>query len=298
MAVSGRMAEIPPQDRGTDVAAPRARAPGRAVPRQQRTGLPDPRRDRRRLGPRRRCRPRRACRPFRNETRRGDEGRRGLKGRPKTASLGGSPRRTTAPAPGRDSPSQGSFTVCSCGESSGAFTISAHADRFALQARAPRLWCQSDRAMLVRRGVQRLMAAWRVALLPEMALASGRRADLVGLTEKGEVLIVEIKTSIEDFLADRKWPDYRQHCYCLYFATHPGVPAGIFPEECGLILRTAMGPRCCARRRSIACGPDPQGPDAALRPRLRRSLAAGRMGGEPVHDRTARRALRRRDPGG
>ncbi|KQT64426.1 MULTISPECIES: MmcB family DNA repair protein [unclassified Aureimonas] len=100
---------------------------------------------------------------------------------------------------------------------------------------------QSDRAMLVRRGVQRLMAAWRVALLPEMALASGRRADLVGLTEKGEVLIVEIKTSIEDFRTDRKWPDYRQHCDRLYFATHPGVSAAIFPEDCGLIVSDGYG---------------------------------------------------------
>ena len=95
---------------------------------------------------------------------------------------------------------------------------------------------QSERAMLVRRGVQRLMSDRRIALLPEVSLASGRRADLIGLTGGGELLIVEIKTSLQDFRVDRKWPEYRLHCDRLYFATHPGVPAEIFPEDCGLIV--------------------------------------------------------------
>lgn len=95
---------------------------------------------------------------------------------------------------------------------------------------------QSDRAMMVRRGVQRLMQTLNVSMLPEMPLDSGRRADLVCLSDKGEIAIVEIKTSIQDFRVDRKWPIYRLHCDRLYFATHPGVPTEIFPEECGLIL--------------------------------------------------------------
>ncbi|GGD02763.1 MmcB family DNA repair protein [Aureimonas glaciei] len=95
---------------------------------------------------------------------------------------------------------------------------------------------QSDRAMLVRRGVQRLMLDRRIALLPEVSLASGRRADLLGLAGGGDLLIVEIKTSLQDFRVDRKWPEYRLHCDRLYFATHPGVPAEIFPEDCGLIV--------------------------------------------------------------
>ncbi len=100
---------------------------------------------------------------------------------------------------------------------------------------------QSERAMRVRRGVQRLMSEARVALVPEMPLDSGRRADLVGLTEKGDVVIVEIKSSVEDFRADRKWPIYRLHCDRLYFATHPGVSPDIFPAECGLILSDGYG---------------------------------------------------------
>lgn len=95
---------------------------------------------------------------------------------------------------------------------------------------------QSERAMMVRRGVQRQLYELRHACLPELTLASGRRADLISLSEKGEIWIIEIKTSIEDFRVDRKWPDYRRHCDRLYFATHKDVPLDIFPEDCGLIL--------------------------------------------------------------
>jgi len=100
---------------------------------------------------------------------------------------------------------------------------------------------QSDRAMMVRRGVQILMREMRLSVLPELSLSSGRRADLIAISEKGEIWIVEIKTSIEDFRVDRKWPEYRQHCDRLFFATHKDVPLDIFPEECGLFLSDGYG---------------------------------------------------------
>jgi hypothetical protein len=100
---------------------------------------------------------------------------------------------------------------------------------------------QSERALKVRRGVQRLLSELRHAVLPELTLASGRRADLISLSAKGEIWIVEIKTSIEDFRIDRKWPDYRLHCDRLFFATHADVPLDIFPEECGLMLSDGYG---------------------------------------------------------
>lgn len=100
---------------------------------------------------------------------------------------------------------------------------------------------QSDAALLVRRGVQRLLEEMRHATLPELPLASGRRADLISLSEKGEIWIIEIKSSIADFRADRKWPDYRAHCDRLFFATHGGVPTDIFPEECGLFISDGYG---------------------------------------------------------
>ncbi|MGF9695047.1 MmcB family DNA repair protein [Rhizobium sp. 0TCS1.26] len=100
---------------------------------------------------------------------------------------------------------------------------------------------QSARAMMVRRGVQILFNDLRHALLPELTLANGRRADLVSVTAKGEIWIVEIKTSIEDFRVDRKWTDYRTYCDRLFFATHKDVPLEIFPQDCGLLLADGYG---------------------------------------------------------
>jgi hypothetical protein len=100
---------------------------------------------------------------------------------------------------------------------------------------------QSQRALLVRRGVQRMLMQQGMHVMPELSLASGRRADLVALTRGGDIWIIEIKSSIEDFRVDRKWPQYRLHADRFFFATHPEVPAEIFPRECGFILSDGYG---------------------------------------------------------
>lgn len=100
---------------------------------------------------------------------------------------------------------------------------------------------QSERALLVRRGVQRLMIDLGHAVLPELSLANGRRADLVVVTKKGAIWIIEIKSSVEDLRVDKKWPEYRDFCDKLYFATHPEVPQDIFPQEAGFILSDGYG---------------------------------------------------------
>ena len=100
---------------------------------------------------------------------------------------------------------------------------------------------QSDRALLVRRGVMALFFEMRWSCVPELTLASGRRADLVGLSPKGEIWIVEIKSSVEDFRADTKWPDYRDYADKVFFASHPGVDQVIFPQDAGFILADGHG---------------------------------------------------------
>lgn len=100
---------------------------------------------------------------------------------------------------------------------------------------------QSERALLVRRGVQRLLMEMGAHVLPELSLSTGRRADLVALTRQGDIWIIEIKSSVEDFRTDRKWPDYRLHSDRLFFATYPDVPAEIFPQDCGFILSDGYG---------------------------------------------------------
>ncbi len=53
--------------------------------------------------------------------------------------------------------------------------------------------------------------------------------------------IVEIKSSVADFRADRKWPEYRRGCDRFYFAVPEGFPHELIPEECGLIEADGFG---------------------------------------------------------
>ena len=100
---------------------------------------------------------------------------------------------------------------------------------------------QSDTALAVARGTARLLRSLGFACVSELALPSGRRADLVALNERGEIWIVEIKSSIADFRADQKWMDYRMHCDRLFFATTVEVPCDIFPKDTGLIVADGFG---------------------------------------------------------
>jgi hypothetical protein len=91
------------------------------------------------------------------------------------------------------------------------------------------------------RGVCRLLAEHGFASLVEFSLANGRRADIAALGRGGEIAIVEIKSSIADFRADRKWPDYWDYCDRLYFAVGADFPQDLLPAECGLIVADAFG---------------------------------------------------------
>jgi hypothetical protein len=120
---------------------------------------------------------------------------------------------------------------------------------------------QSANALKVARGCGRLLRALGFATVSELPLASGRRADLVALGTDGSFWIVEIKSSIEDFHADHKWPDYRAHCDRLFFATLVTVPREIFPSDAGLILADAFGAAI-----------EREAPEHRLAPATRRSM--------------------------
>jgi hypothetical protein len=100
---------------------------------------------------------------------------------------------------------------------------------------------QSETALAVARGTSRLLRSLGFATVPELPLPSGRRADLVALNERGEIWIVEIKSSVEDLRADHKWTDYRLHCDRLFFAFTQDLPCEIFPRDTGLIVADAYG---------------------------------------------------------
>ena len=100
---------------------------------------------------------------------------------------------------------------------------------------------QSETALMIARGVRRLLRARGFSSVTELPLIDGRRADIVAVNSDGEVLIVEIKSSLADFRADRKWRDYAARCDRLYFAISEHTPAGIMPDEAGLIVADPYG---------------------------------------------------------
>jgi hypothetical protein len=100
---------------------------------------------------------------------------------------------------------------------------------------------QSLRAAEICRGVVRLLAMHGFACVSELPLANGRRADIVALADTGEIWIVEIKSCLEDFRTDLKWPEYREFCDRLLFAVLPDFPTLVLPEDTGLIIADRYG---------------------------------------------------------
>lgn len=100
---------------------------------------------------------------------------------------------------------------------------------------------QSARARDIGRGATRALAARGFRAIPELSLASGRRADLIALDEAGQIWIVEIKSSLVDFRVDAKWPEYRDFCDRLLFAVAPDFPVEVLPADTGLILADRYG---------------------------------------------------------
>ncbi len=133
-------------------------------------------------------------------------------------------------------------------------------------------------AATVARGIVRLFARNDIWCQAEMPLKGGRRADLMGIDAKGQVVIVEIKVARGDLLGDGKWPDYLEHCDRFYW----GVPPQL---DCSPLESENYLPDCCGL--IVADGYDAQ----IIRPAPTRPLAPARRKAEV--ERIARAAMRR-----
>jgi hypothetical protein len=134
---------------------------------------------------------------------------------------------------------------------------------------------QSATALRVQRGVMRLLReTLDMCCYAEVPLRNGRRADVLGVGPKGEVWIVEIKSSLIDFQVDKKWPEYREFSDKFFFAKPPELDAAIFPESEGLIV--ADGHDGAILRDS---------PNTPLNPARRKALMLklARLGADRIH---------------
>lgn len=94
----------------------------------------------------------------------------------------------------------------------------------------------------VTRGVCRMLLRHDCVAMAEVPLGDGRRADLMALNARGEVVIVEVKVSRTDLVGDGKWSDYLAHCDRFFWAVPAGFDLtpletpGFLPERCGVIV--------------------------------------------------------------
>lgn len=117
------------------------------------------------------------------------------------------------------------------------------------------------RAAEIVRGAQRMLAELGLASLTEVTLANGRRADVMAVGPKGDIVIIEVKSCLQDFQTDQKWPEYAPYCDRFYFAVDCDFPKERIPDEAGLmvcdgfggaILREAVpAPLVAARRKAV-----------------------------------------------
>jgi hypothetical protein len=135
------------------------------------------------------------------------------------------------------------------------------------------------------RGTCRLLWLQGWSALCEVTLADGHRADIMAISGKGEILIVEIKVSAADLLGDRKWHHYRSYADRFAWAVPPELAGHLeaerfAPDACGLVVAD----RHEALWVREAC-------EARLAPARRKAvtLAFARAGAE--------RVLRGQDPG-
>jgi len=121
--------------------------------------------------------------------------------------------------------------------------------------------------------------------IPEVPLEGGRRADLMALDARGNIVIVEIKVSRADLLGDCKWNDYLAHCDRFFWAVPAGFDLRPFEQECFLPARAGL---IVADRYDAAVAREAATVPLATATRRKCTLAFGR--------RAARRLIQLVDP--
>lgn len=114
---------------------------------------------------------------------------------------------------------------------------------------------------LLARGVCRHLLAQDFVTVTELVPAPGLRVDVMALGPRGDVWVVECKSGVADYRADRKWQGYLDWCDRFFWAVDADFPVDLLPDGTGLILADAwdadvvrMGPETRlppARRKAV-----------------------------------------------
>lgn len=97
----------------------------------------------------------------------------------------------------------------------------------------------SQPGQLLARGVCRHLASHGFACVEELVPDRGLRVDVMALGPKGEIWVVECKSSRADFQSDHKWQGYLAWCDRFFWAVDDAFPTELLPEGTGLIIADA-----------------------------------------------------------
>ena len=89
---------------------------------------------------------------------------------------------------------------------------------------------------LLARGVCRHLLSYDFVSVEELTPETGKRVDVMALGPKGEIWVVECKSSRADFQSDHKWQGYLEWCDRFFWAVDADFPTEILPEETGLLI--------------------------------------------------------------
>ena len=89
---------------------------------------------------------------------------------------------------------------------------------------------------LLARGVCRHLRNYDFVSVEELVPTSGLRVDVMALGPKGEIWVIECKSSRADFQADHKWQGYLEWCDRFFWAVDCNFPTELLPDESGLII--------------------------------------------------------------
>lgn len=92
---------------------------------------------------------------------------------------------------------------------------------------------------LLARGVCRHLASHDFVSVEELTPTAGLRVDVMALGPKGQIWIVECKSSRTDFISDAKWQGYLEWCDRYFWAVDQDFPTELLPPDTGLIIADA-----------------------------------------------------------
>jgi hypothetical protein len=114
---------------------------------------------------------------------------------------------------------------------------------------------------LLARGVCRALRDHDFTCVEEFSPERGKRVDVMALGPRGELWVVECKSSRADFASDLKWQGYLEWGDRYFWAVGADFPTEVLPEESGLIVADGFGaevlrmpearPLPAARRRAL-----------------------------------------------